>query len=251
MSIGIGFAAVGWALNAAMTGSWDTNALENDIADVIFFTGLFMFISTSVNAIKYICRADPYPTPQLAECAGYCFIAGTLVHCEDGLKKIEDIKVGDKVIAYDEETGEQAYKTVLHLFRNESKDWVGVTVNDKEIVSTPGHKYYLPKTKQWVSAKDLKAGDTVLLSNGQLAKIQATRSIHYDTPQTTYNFEVEDFHTYYVEGGVLVHNQNCAFNDNQKALIELAKEYKAGVTLDQGNILVEWAKEIELIIMDQ
>ena len=48
-----------------------------------------------------------------------------------------------------------------------------------------------------------------MLSNGQLSKIQKTRAIHYDTPQTTYNFEVEDFHTYYVETGVLVHNQNC------------------------------------------
>ena len=46
-----------------------------------------------------------------------------------------------------------------------------------------------------------------MLSNGQYAKVQATRSIHYDTPQTTYNFEVEEFHTYYVETGVLVHNK--------------------------------------------
>lgn len=63
LSIGIGFAAAGWALNAAMTGSWDINALKNDIADAIFFTGLFMLISTSVNAIKYVYRADPYPVP--------------------------------------------------------------------------------------------------------------------------------------------------------------------------------------------
>lgn len=246
LSAGIGFAVAFWALNAALTGNWDVNALENDIADAIFFTGLFIFISTSIDAIKDLCRSDPYPIPELKECAGYCFIAGTLVHCENGLKKIEDVQIGDKVLAYNEETGEQAYKTVLHLFRNESKDWTGITVNDNEIVSTPGHKYYLPLLKQWISAQDLKVGNTVLLSNGQLAKVQSTRSIHYDTPQTTYNFEVEDFHTYYVETGVLVHNQNCGFNDNQKALIELAKENKAGVTREQGKILVDWAKEYGL-----
>ena len=33
--------------------------------------------------------------------------------------------------------------------------------------------------------------------------------MHYDTPQTTYNFEAEDCHTYYVGTGVLVHNKNC------------------------------------------
>ena len=41
----------------------------------------------------------------------------------------------------------------------------GVTVNGKEIISTPGHKYYLPETKAWVSAEDLKIGDNVGLSN--------------------------------------------------------------------------------------
>lgn len=209
VSIGIGFAVAGWAISSAISGKWNTDELEETLADALFITGVFVFISTCVSTIKYVSRANANPAQELAECAGYCFIAGTLVHCEDGTKNIEAVQVGDKVLAYNEETGEQAYKTVVRLFRNESKDWVGVKVNDKEIVSTPGHKYYLPLTKQWVSAQDLKAGDTVLLSDGQLAQIQATRSIHYETPQTTYNFEVEDFHTYYVETGVLVHNKNC------------------------------------------
>lgn len=37
-----------------------------------------------------------------------CFKEGTLVETEDGLKPIEEIEIGDKVLAYDEETGEQA-----------------------------------------------------------------------------------------------------------------------------------------------
>ena len=82
-----------------------------------------------------------------------------------GLEKIEEIREEDIVLAYEEETGEQAYKPVVQLFRNESKDWVGVTVNGKEIISTPGHKYYLPETRAWVSAKELKVSDHVGLSN--------------------------------------------------------------------------------------
>lgn len=201
--------------------------MENTLADAIFITGLLVFMSTCISTIKYISRAKPNPTQELAKCAGYCFIAGTLVECKDGTKKkIEDVKIGDKVLAYNEKTGEQAYKTVLHLYRNESKDWVGVTVEDKEIVSTPRHKYYLPLTKQWVSATDIKADDTVLLSNGQYSKVLATRSIHYDTPQTTYNFEVEDFHTYYVGDGVLVHNQDCILEElGVKDFSEVGKRY--------------------------
>ena len=141
-----------------------------------------------------------------------CFIAGTLVLTAAGLKKIEEIREGDLVLAYDEETGEQAYKPVVQLFRNESKDWTGVTVDGKETISTPGHKYYLPETKAWVSAEELKVGDEVLTSDGEYATIEAVRPIHYETPQTTYNFEFEGFHTYYFGNGVLVHNKGCSVN---------------------------------------
>ncbi|MBL8484885.1 MAG: hypothetical protein JNJ60_22000, partial [Rhodocyclaceae bacterium] len=36
---------------------------------------------------------------------GGCFVAGTLVHTRDGLKRIEDIRVGDWVLSQPEETG--------------------------------------------------------------------------------------------------------------------------------------------------
>ncbi len=64
LSIGIGVSIGFWALNAALIGNWDTNALGNDIADAVFFTGLFMFISAGVNALKYVYRSDPYPIPE-------------------------------------------------------------------------------------------------------------------------------------------------------------------------------------------
>ena len=150
-----------------------------------------------------------------------------------GLKKIEEIREGDLVLAYDEETGEQAYKPVVQLFRNESKDWVGVTVDGKETISTPGHKYYLPETKAWVSAEDLKVGYKVLTSDGEYATIEAVRPTHYKTPQTTYNFEVEDFHTYYFGNGVLVHNMNgggCGGNKNHR----IAQKDGMAVDLEYG-----------------
>ncbi len=35
-----------------------------------------------------------------------------------------------------------------------------------------------------------------------------------EAPETTYNFEVEDYHTYYVgEASVCVHNANCGTPD--------------------------------------
>ena len=63
--------------------------------------------------------------------------------------------------------------------------------------------------ESFVKAKDLKISDKLLLSDGSYGIIEAVRAIRYDKPQATYNFEVADFHTYYVGNGVLVHNKNC------------------------------------------
>ena len=52
-----------------------------------------------------------------------------------------------------------------------------------------------------------------------------------------------DYHTYFVgTNGVLVHNA-CGFTPDQKAVIELANEYKRGLSRADANILVEWAKQ--------
>ena len=163
----------------------------------------------------------------------FCFIAGTKVLTDSGQKNIEDIEVGDQVLAYDEETGVTAYKPVLHLFRNTTKEWCTVSIRGAEgelyeITSTPGHKYFIPGNRvrkdsralehasyaslseKWVSACDLKCGDKVLLSDGTLCEVEGVTLKQLETPETTYNLEVADFHTYYVSDAcVLVHNLNC------------------------------------------
>ena len=140
-----------------------------------------------------------------------CFKAGTLVACLDQagketLKPIEEIEVGDKVLAYDEETGEQGYKEVVRLFRNKTQEWHHVFVNGEEIVCTAEHPFYV-EGKGFVPARELKERDNLLLSDGSKVEIDSLRIEHVEIPETTYNFEVKDFHTYYVShSNVLVHN---------------------------------------------
>ena len=167
-----------------------------------------------------------------------CFKEGTLVAClnengEEVRKPIETVVVGTLVLAYDEATGEKAYKPVVQLFKNETKRWCTVTVEvdgqEEQIVSTSGHKYYLPNntesreiglqqehesyitlSEKWVSACKLKTGDKVLLSDGKYGIIVSVKVEELETHEATYNFEVEDFHTYFVgENPVCVHNKNC------------------------------------------
>ena len=140
-----------------------------------------------------------------------CFKAGTLVACLDQagketLKPIEEIEVGDKVLAYDEETGEQCYKEVVRLFRNETQEWYHVYAAGEEIICTAEHPFYV-EGKGFVPARELKERDNLLLSDGSKVEIDSLKTEHVEIPETTYNFEVKDFHTYYVShSNVLVHN---------------------------------------------
>ena len=65
-------------------------------------------------------------------------------------------------------------------------------------------------SEKWVSACKLKSGDKVLLSDGKYGIIVSVRVEELESPETTYNFEVADFHTYFVgENPVCVHNSGC------------------------------------------
>ena len=144
---------------------------------------------------------------------GKCFIAGTKVKTEDGYKNIEEVEVGDKVLAYDEETGKQAYKEVVRLFRGKTEEWYHVFAEGEEIVCTGGHRFYV-EGKGFVEAKDLTKEDKLTLSDGRQVKIEKIEKEELAKAETKYNFEVKDFHTYYVtENDVLVHN-TCQLDPN-------------------------------------
>ena len=136
-----------------------------------------------------------------------CFVAGTAVLAASGSVAIEDIEVGDYVWAWDEETGDVALKRVVETYINESSELVHVFVNGEEIIATPTHPFYSP-TKGWTSAACLRAGDILVLVNGEYVVVEKVQHEILEAPVLVYNFQVEDYHTYYVSDmGVLVHNR--------------------------------------------
>ena len=158
-----------------------------------------------------------------------CFVAGTLVLTAIGHEAIEKIEAGDWVWATDPETGETELKQVVQTFRNETKELVHITVNGEEIVCTPTHPFYVPQ-KGWTEAIQLRAGDRLQLLNGEYIVVEQVQHELLESPETTYNFEVEDFHTYYVgEEPVLVHN-SCRGNAVKKAWKAEAENVKNGGT---------------------
>jgi hypothetical protein len=94
------------------------------------------------------------------ECeSGACFVAGTLVHTQEGLKPIEQIKVGDMVLSKHESgEGERAYKRVTKTFVHENREVLYIAVGGKQ---ADGQDYYsrlfvTPEHPIWVRGKGWK-----------------------------------------------------------------------------------------------
>ena len=164
----------------------------------------------------YLLDRQQYPNPNKSSgsvtsspCDGTatCFVAGTLIATKNGSLPIEQITAGMMVYTTDPDTGETALKPVVRTFRNTTTEWVHITVNDETLTCTPEHPFYSP-VKGWTSAVDLRAGDILVMLNGEYVVVEQVQHELLESPETTYNFEVKDFHTYYVgEDQILVHNK--------------------------------------------
>ncbi|WP_276570661.1 polymorphic toxin-type HINT domain-containing protein, partial [Paenibacillus alvei] len=145
----------------------------------------------------------------LAKCN--CFTAGTKVLTDEGEKNIEDIEVGDKVLAKPEGDPDRdlAYKEVTNLYRNQRDDIIKLHVGEQVIETTDNHPFWV-ESKGWVFADELQVGDKLQKADGSNLTIDKVEFVKLDKPVTVYNFTVADFHTYYVTDlGIWVHNTEC------------------------------------------
>lgn len=112
---------------------------------------------------------------------------------------------GDLVWAWDEDTGDVSLKKVVETYVNETDELVHIWADGEKIVATPSHPFYSP-VKGWTEACELRAGDILVLVNGGYVVVEQVQHELLESPVKVYNFQVEDYHTYYVASGVLVHN---------------------------------------------
>ncbi|MEU4806906.1 polymorphic toxin-type HINT domain-containing protein [Actinosynnema sp. NPDC023587] len=143
------------------------------------------------------------------------FVPGTRVLMADGSSKpIEQVKIGDRVLAWDQETGKTEAKPVTATILGQGlKHLVELTIDTHDgartVTATGNHPLWSPETKQWVDAADLKAGDRLLTDSGDVAAVAGTN--HWFQGQQVNNLTIDQVHTYYVIVGgtpILVHNDD-------------------------------------------
>ncbi len=145
-----------------------------------------------------------------------CFVAGTLIHTENGLVAIENVQIGDRVWSRNEETGEIALKKVQQTIQTHPQSVMEVvyqTVSGEGFLYvTCQHPFWVEERGLFVAAEDIKSGEHFILRNKESVEVvSASLDENYfarnNVERTTYNLVVADFHTYFVgKQGVWVHN---------------------------------------------
>jgi len=154
------------------------------------------------DVVKYEDEVEEVASKAFKEPCG-CFLEGTLILTDSGYKKIEEIEIGDVVWAYNDTTGAFGKKKVVNVFQHTRDTVYQLTIGEAIIKTTSDHPFFVGG--RWLRVKSLKEGDSVVTYNGNKIVISKIEIVHKRT--IVYNFEVEDFHTYYVSPlRVLVHN---------------------------------------------
>nr|WP_184286692.1 RHS repeat-associated core domain-containing protein [Nocardiopsis algeriensis] len=202
------------------------------------------------------------------------FMPGTRVVMADGsTKPIEDVEIGDSVLATNPETGEQTARTVLatiigsgskHLVeimvdptteRDAPEGENGQTDSGSEdqieqsgipgpvaagdvIVATDEHPFWVPELGAWLYAIDLSPGTWLQTSAGTWVQVNAVRS--WTQSATVHNLTVQGVHTYHAAAGpldVLSHNSGGESCSITNAVISETKDARGKGSI-VGNVPV-------------
>ncbi|MFI1455027.1 RHS repeat-associated core domain-containing protein [Streptomyces roseus] len=145
------------------------------------------------------------------------FVPGTKVLMADGsAKPIEDVEIGDEVVATSADSGAtSAQPVVAQVLGEGQKNLVEITIDtdgadgsaSETLTATDGHPFWAPALDSWLKATDLTAGQWLQTSSGTW--VQVTEVKRWTQQRKVRNLTVAGEHTYYVLAGatpVLVHN---------------------------------------------
>lgn len=128
-----------------------------------------------------------------------CLPAGTLVFTELGPKPIETIKVGDRVLAKDIDSGELAYRPVLRTTVRSPQPLVKLGLRSETLLATRGHHFWV-SGKGWRMARELQPGDRL---HGVAGTVAVTDIATGDVA-AVYNLVVDRANTYFVGDSMIL-----------------------------------------------
>ena len=150
-------------------------------------SGGFQPASTGTKRVSPATTANiDMPAPTMG---GACFLAGTVVETQDGLRAIETVEVGQWVAGRNEASGKTTWRRVVQTFRTEDMQALAVDVRHADgevetIQTTTEHPFYV-QDKSWCEARELSAGDRLVLIDNTLSTVVAVSRLQGCMSSTT------------------------------------------------------------------
>ena len=141
-----------------------------------------------------------------------CFVAGTPVWTARGQKPIEQVQVGDLVLAQDLRSGQLTYKPVTDISQRPPERLFQMRAESDVLQASGGHPLWV-NGQGWMLARDMESGMVLhAIDRGVLVT-----DVESAEAQATYNLVVDGFHTYFVgKAGILCHDNTPRRPTNAK-----------------------------------
>ncbi len=130
-----------------------------------------------------------------------------VVMADGSTMPIQEIKVGEQVLAVEPETGRRGARRVLDRFVH-NDTLVNLAIDSGIVTTTEDHPVWNETDRAFQRADALDAGDLVLTADGGGVAVDGLVA-GTEHAGTAYNLHIEEIHTYFVVVGdreVLVHN---------------------------------------------
>lgn len=144
---------------------------------------------------------------------GVCFVSGTLIETDQGLKEVERFIGGELVWSRNDRTLEYGYRPVIATKETADQTIFEIVIQNQQgqqekLETTAEHPFWV-KNFGWLKSSLLQSGMILLDRNNEELTV-VNQVLIPNKVETVYNIEVDGFHTYHVgELGTWVHNANC------------------------------------------
>jgi len=168
-----------------------------------------------------------------------CLAGDTEIQTNHGIKKIKDIKEGDKVLSFNFNTNEMEFRKVNTKFAHGVEKTFKINYADNsEIIATAIHSFYIINNNDWRKTRDLKPGDQLFYDyNGVSYKWGQINYIKEYKDIEIYDLSVDENENYFANG-VLCHNSPLILDNLGIITKGWAEEAKAaGKAMDAQFIL--------------
>lgn len=189
------------------------------------------------------------------EISGGCFVENTNIVTEEGIKSIQDIKVGELVLTMN------GFQEVIKTFNFEKSTIVFKLSDSNNFECSYDHKFLVEnkstKEKEWKTADTLEVGEFLEIiddwnDDWDQEKLSIFEKEYTNSIKKVYDICVDNEHNYVLGNGVITHNSGVKYSSSVTLMLSKAQlkeggaETKTGIRVTSKLYKSRFTKEIPI-----